>query len=175
MSFLQMWETLTQPCYPPRHLLEGLCMYLSKSLRFHGFSLATDTNEVLQESVHAHSSCFAPGFMGNCEMRFSQDFLGVETGPRPDTFKTTIWSFITQGKSHALEEFVTRSLMNDQDLIIHVLIFYWFMMTYLLIYFNQKGWLWWLISEKSFMLRVNHRGFAFLYINNSENKHNTVN
>lgn len=66
-------------------------------------------------------------------MRFSQDFLGVETGPRPDTFKTVMWSFITQGKSHILEEFITRSLMNDQDLIIHVLIFYWFILTYFFI------------------------------------------
>jgi len=65
-------------------------MYLSKSLRFHGFSLATDTSEVLQESFHAQSSCFAPGFMGNCEMRFSQDLLAVEGGTRPDEFKTTI-------------------------------------------------------------------------------------
>lgn len=69
-----------QPYYPPWHLLEGLGMYLSKSLQFHGFSLATDTSEVLQESFHAQSSCFAPGFMGNCEMRFSQDFWGVECG-----------------------------------------------------------------------------------------------
>lgn len=55
-------------------------MYLSKSLQFHGFSLAIDTNEVLQESFHAQSSCFAPGFMGNCEMRFSQDFWGLRVG-----------------------------------------------------------------------------------------------
>lgn len=57
-------------------------------------------------------------------MRFSQDFWGVEGGTRPDEFKTTIRSFITQGKSYILEEFITRSLMNDQDLTFYVLIFY---------------------------------------------------
>lgn len=158
MSFLQMWETLAQPYYPPWHLLGGLWTYLSKSPQFHGFSLATDTNEVLQESFHAQSSCFAPGFMGNCEMRFSQDFWGVEGGTRPVEFKTTIWSFITQGKSYILEEFITRSLMNDQDFTFYVLIFYWFPINI----FNQEGWLQWLILEKFLVPRVSLKRFAFL-------------